>query len=184
MGEEGTPPQSWTASIPAGPEPTWFARRDRGRRRSFAASPGITECGRFPDSRTRRRAGGTYVSSSAEPAAASVMSMVGFAARLGTAAEPVCSSRSARSPRPGRHIGQRQLPGKPTQGPVRLVRAAPLANAGQFVLRDVEELQELLVLVRRGFFELGVPAMHVVFIETGGLHDGHPFIFCNHGNAP
>lgn len=49
--------------------------------------------------------------------------------------------------------------------------SAPLANRLDLVRRNVQELEEFLVLVGRHLLELCVPAVHLVFIEAAGVHD-------------
>lgn len=55
--------------------------------------------------------------------------------------------------------------------------AAPVSNGLDFFERDVQELEELLMIDGSGALELDVPAVHVGFGEPGGLHDGSPFLF-------
>src|SRR6185312_2856992 len=67
-------------------------------------------------------------------------------------------------------------------GSGRLRKAAGAAGADGFDFGggDVKELEELLMFGGSGLLELHVPALHVLRGETGGGHDGRPFLFGNH----
>src|SRR4051794_19633400 len=62
--------------------------------------------------------------------------------------------------------------------PVRL--SAPRANRLDLPGGDMEEFQKLLMLLRSALLELPMPAVHILIGETGGGHDGRPFLFGNH----
>ena len=44
----------------------------------------------------------------------------------------------------------------------------------------MQEFEELLVFFGRGGFEFSVPALHLVFGESAGLHDGDPLLLGDH----
>jgi hypothetical protein len=66
----------------------------------------------------------------------------------------------------------------------RSARLAPLADPGDLVRRDVQELEEFLVLGRGGLLELAVPALHLVLGEPGRAHDGDERVLGDHLRPP
>src|SRR5271165_4849783 len=125
------------------------------------------------------------------------MSMIGLAASPGTDVDPVCSSSTTRSPSAVRILSAARRKSSGHCGSYSTIRilpsgamaagvlsTAPRADAAKLIGRNVQEFQEFLVFVGRAFLELFVPSTHIGFTESGGLHDGHPFLFRHHGNAP
>jgi len=62
--------------------------------------------------------------------------------------------------------------------------SAPLADRLNLFWRNVQKLEEFLVLTGRRFFELRVPTVHIVFGEPGRTHDFNPLLFGNHWESP
>src|SRR5438270_9761905 len=66
----------------------------------------------------------------------------------------------------------------------RSTAGTPFADGLNLGGRNVEEFEKLLMVLRGGFFELRMPAVHVFVRETRGAHDGRPFLFRNHRDSP
>src|SRR5437879_9452143 len=75
-------------------------------------------------------------------------------------------------------------PGLAAPRSLRSDAATPLADGLDFVFRDVQELQELLMILGRRALEFNVPAMHGGFRKAGCAHDRYPLFLRHHFDSP